>query len=158
MNISILNSQIGCKPRALRAAASHFTKLMDWYIPITIIPGIGMLILSTTNQMMALSGEIERLLLMKHNDFQHHIIWLKIGQLKRLTSSSTLFYTSAASFVLSAIFEVIFPLQQIGLWILAIGIAFTLLALALLVIYSYKAINIRKEQHQNNLKNHRKHE
>ena len=30
---------------------------MEWYLPITIIPGVGMLINSTTTQIMALSTE-----------------------------------------------------------------------------------------------------
>lgn len=46
---------------------------MEWYIPITILPGIGMLILSTTNQMMMLSAEIGELLSDKCSQFQHDI-------------------------------------------------------------------------------------
>ena len=34
---------------------------MEWYIPITILPGIGLIILSTSNVVLELNREIERL-------------------------------------------------------------------------------------------------
>ena len=34
---------------------------MEWYIPITILPGIGLLILSTSNFLIALNNEIKEL-------------------------------------------------------------------------------------------------
>ena len=34
---------------------------MEWYIPITILPGIGLLILSTSNFLIALNSEIQAL-------------------------------------------------------------------------------------------------
>ena len=52
----------------------------NWYIPITIIPGIGLLILSTSNLMVALSTEINTLI---HNtDENDVIINKKLIQLK----------------------------------------------------------------------------
>ena len=45
--------------------------MQEWYLPITILPALGMLILSTTNQMMSLSNEINSLLREKCSDFQH---------------------------------------------------------------------------------------
>lgn len=124
---------------------------MDWFIPITILPGIGMLVLSTTSQMMALSGEIERLLSAQKDDYQLHIIDLKIKQLERLTQASTLLYISAALYVLSGITAALFAVTKADQWILIAGVIVTFIALALLITYSYKAINIRKSQHQNNL-------
>lgn len=125
---------------------------MEWYIPITIIPGIGMLVLSTTNQMMSLSQEIERLLTVKCTSFIHDIIDLKIKQLSKLTSATTLLYIAAALFVFSGIFGALSQQEQIGQWILIAGVGVTFLALALLIVYSFKAIKIRKKQHQENLK------
>ena len=124
---------------------------MDWFIPITILPGIGMLVLSTTSQMMALSGEIERLLAAEKDDFQLHIIDLKIQQLARLTQASTLLYISAALYVLSGIAAAVLTIPEADKWILVFGVMVTFGALALLIIYSYKAINIRRAQHQNKL-------
>lgn len=124
---------------------------MDWFIPITILPGIGMLVLSTTNQMMALSGEIERLLAAEKDDFQLHIIDLKISQLARLTQASTLLYISAAFYVLSGIAAAVLAIAEADKWILVCGVIVTFMALALLITYSYKAIKIRRSQHQNKL-------
>lgn len=131
---------------------------MEWYIPITILPGIGMLVLSTTNQMMALSGEIERLLATKCSVFQHYIADLKIKQLSRLTIAGTLLYISAAFYVMSGLLSSAIKGQVIGGWILTFGVTVTFLALAKLIIYSFKAIKIRRIQHQHNLTNQKNHE
>ena len=128
---------------------------MDWYIPITILPGVGMLILSTTNQMMTLSMEIGDLLSNKCSPFQHEISDLKIKQLDRLTKSSALLYISAACFVLSGIlgaFTESTPFANLPDFVLIIGVILLLLATCLLINYGFKTIKIRKYQHQHNHK------
>ncbi|NOZ07869.1 MAG: hypothetical protein GXO91_03195 [FCB group bacterium] len=55
---------------------------MDWYIPITMLPGIGLVILSTSNLLIALNDEIRDLNLQKEK--YSNIIQLKLIQLKRL--------------------------------------------------------------------------
>lgn len=123
---------------------------MEWYIPITIIPGIGMLVLSTTTQMMALSGEIERLLVNQCDDFQHQIADEKIKQLSRLTRAATLLYLAAALFVLAGIWGALSTSVSVGDWILFTGVIITFVALGLLIIYSHNTIRIRRLQHQHN--------
>ena len=123
---------------------------MEWYIPITIIPGIGMLVLSTTTQMMALSGEIERLLATPCSTAEHAVIDMKITQLGRLTKAATLLYTAAASLVLAGIWGAISTNAEIANWILFGGVALTLAALGLLINYSYHTIRIRRLQHKHN--------
>ncbi len=54
---------------------------MNWYVPITIIPGLGMLILSTVTQILSLSGEINSLVSQKCSAFQHEVSKRKIKQL-----------------------------------------------------------------------------
>jgi hypothetical protein len=76
---------------------------MDWYLPITILPGVGMLIFSTTNQMLAISTEVGVLLSSSCTDFQHKIADLKIKQITRLTYAATLLYFGAGTYVLSGI-------------------------------------------------------
>ncbi|MCM5664171.1 hypothetical protein [Galbibacter mesophilus] len=121
---------------------------MDWYIPITIVPGIGMFVLSTTSQMMSLSAEIGQLLKECKNDFQHHIADLKILQLTRLTRAATLLYSAAALFVLSGIWGAIYEASEWSEWILFAGVASTFVAMGILINYSYHTIKIRKKQHQ----------
>ncbi len=123
---------------------------MDWYIPITIVPGVGMLVLSTTSQMMGLSAEIGRLLAKKCSVFQQRIAHLKIQQLTRLTRAATLLYVSAALFVLSGIWSGIFAKGAVGSGIVLTGVAATFGALALLIVYGYNTIGIRKLQHEYN--------
>lgn len=120
---------------------------MDWYIPITIVPGIGMFVLSTTSQMMSLSGEIGQLIKECKNDFQHHIADLKIKQLTRLTRAATLLYIAAALFVLSGIWGAVHQNSEWSEWILFAGVALTFVALGFLIIYSYHTIIIRRKQH-----------
>ena len=127
--------------------------ITEWYIPITILPGVGMLIFSTTGQMMNLSAEINGLLSDKCSPFQHKISDLKIAQLTRLTRSAALLYTCAACFVLSGIFgafQTISFLAGLPNVILLIGVVLLLVALCLLIVYGYKAIGIRKMQHEHN--------
>lgn len=126
---------------------------MEWYIPITILPGVGMLILSTTSQMMALSGEIGALLKNKCTPFQHQISDRKIKQLTRLSSSAALLYISAACFVLSGIAGSVVQ-EEFGNTlpkvILILGVVLVLIALFVLIVYGLRAIGIRKIQHQHN--------
>lgn len=126
---------------------------MEWYIPITILPGVGMLILSTTGQMMNLSSEIGGLLAKKCTPFQHQISDKKIKQLNRLTVSTTLLYISSACFVLSGIFgaiEMLTHYDQIPFYILLFGVVLVLIALGILINYSFHAIAIRRSQHTHN--------
>lgn len=120
---------------------------MDWYIPITIVPGIGMFVLSTTSQMMSLSVEIGQLLKECKNKFQHDIADLKIKQLARLTKAATLLYIAAALFVLSGIWGAIHSDNDWSEWILFGGVTLTFVALGFLISYSYNTIIIRKKQH-----------
>lgn len=123
---------------------------MEWYIPITILPGIGMLILSTTNQMMMLSAEIGELLSDKCSQFQHDISDKKIKQLGRLTRAAALLYVSAACFVLSGILGAFIlgtAWERIPEFVLILGVILVLIALCLLIMYGVHTIRIRMMQH-----------
>jgi hypothetical protein len=126
---------------------------MEWYLPITIMPGIGMLIFSTTAQMMAISGEVGNLLSDKCTDFEHKIAGLKIRQIKRLTYSSTLLYSAAGMYVLSGIMGAFLTkLTFVSNLLLIMGTFAVLFALILLIIYAFKTIKIRQIQFENNHK------
>jgi len=86
---------------------------MNWYLPITIIPGLGMLILSTTSQMMALSSEIGSMLANKCSTYQHQISERKIKQLGLLIRASALLYLATGCYVLSGILGVLFENKSV---------------------------------------------
>ena len=120
-----------------------------WYLPITIIPGIGMLILSTVTQILSISEEVRQLSLQKCSDFQHQIATRKIKQLGLLTRANTLLYIATGFFVLSGILGIViendshFSLPGI---ILYLGAILIFIEIALLIKYSFRAIKIRKDQ------------
>jgi hypothetical protein len=127
--------------------------MQEWYLPITILPGLGMLILSTTSQMMTLSGEIAKLLEVKCTPFQHMISDRKIVQLGLLTRASVLLYSATGFYVLSGILGAFlnessyYDLASIALYF---GTVLVFIALILLIIYGFRAVKIRKEQHLHN--------
>ncbi len=128
---------------------------MDWYIPITILPAVGLLIVSTTAQMMGLSTEIGGILSEKCTHFEHKISGLKIKQLTRLTRATALLYVSAACFVLAGILGAILPeemgmIEELPQYVLLFGVVLILVALGLLIIYGINTIGIRRMQHKFN--------
>jgi hypothetical protein len=126
---------------------------MNWYLPITIIPGLGMLILSTVTQMLSLSSEINGLITQKCSVFQHEISKRKIKQLGLLTRANALLYLATGSYVLSGILGVIFESESIvsiPSITLYIGTVFVFIAITLLIIYAFRAVKIRKDQFVNN--------
>ncbi|MCF8713509.1 hypothetical protein JM658_01605 [Joostella atrarenae] len=126
---------------------------MNWYIPITILPGLGMLILSTATQMMGLSSEIAGLISKKCNSFQHDIANRKIKQLGLLTRASTLLYTATGCYVLSGIMGAIYEVESI--WslpslILYVGTVLMFIGISILIVYASRTVIIRRIQFDNN--------
>jgi len=120
---------------------------MDWYIPITILPGIGLLILSTSNQMIALSNEImERF----KSEADENVSLRKIRQLKLLNQSLFLLYLSAGAMVLAGflngILEIISLPVAVNTSVMLFGVISALIAIACLIIYGRRAVNIRQSQ------------
>ena len=125
----------------------------EWYIPITILPGICLLILSTTNIMLELSKEIN-LLIQTGND--HQLISKKLRQLKTLNRSMVFLYLASASFVVSGLLSGLFESTEAPLisskYVVIAGIILTLTALGHLIVYSTRAVRIRQDQHQKQLR------
>ena len=125
---------------------------MDWYIPLTILPVVALLILSTTAQLMGLSSEIGGILSDHCTAFEHKATNLRIKQLTRLTRATVLLYLSAACFVLAGILSAIIP-KELGInvslpqSVLLVGVILMLFALGILIVCGFKTINIRKMQH-----------
>jgi len=120
----------------------------NWYLPITIIPGIGLLILSTSNLMVALSNEINSLL--NEGSQSETIIGRKLSQLKLLTTTMVLFYIAISCLVIAGLLGGIsqnFDITLgVSLYAFMIGIVILLIGLFSLIRYSYRAVSIRQQQ------------
>ncbi|GAA4275851.1 DUF2721 domain-containing protein [Aquimarina mytili] len=124
----------------------------NWYVPITIVPGIGLLILSTSNLLVALSTEIKSLIADTNSE---QLIERKLKQLKLLNNAMVFLYISVACFVISGLVSGLFISTgakfNSSIYITITGIIFALLGLIALIIYSFKAVKIRQDQFQNTL-------
>lgn len=118
-----------------------------WYLPITILPGIGLLILSTIHLIVSLNEELERLL--KAADEFQVLIDQKLSQMRLLTYGMSGLYISTALMVLSGLisfskrFEGVL-LDEAGSIVLLISVGFIFLSLIFLIVYSAKAVSIRR--------------
>ncbi|GAA4272759.1 DUF2721 domain-containing protein [Aquimarina gracilis] len=122
----------------------------NWYVPITIIPGIGLLILSTSNLLIALSNEIKNLIQDSNNQ---RLIQRKLKQLKLLNGAMVFLYLSVACFMISGLisglFRIVETKMNFSVYMAIIGIVSALLGLIALIVYSFKAVKIRQDQFQN---------
>ena len=119
-----------------------------WYLPITILPGIGLLILSTSNQLIALSNEIaERLKLDRCND---QISQRKLNQLKLLNKGLVGLYLGVGAMVASGILSGLQNFykisNEIGLIVMLLGVMSVFVSITFLIIYSLKSVRIRQDQ------------
>ena len=115
----------------------------NWHLPITIVPGLGLLILSTSNLMLTLSNEISTMIeLSKHKT----IITRKLAQLKLLNMAMVFFYISVAILLVSAVLNGLYSIEKISLYISVFAIIFALIGLFSLVVYSFRAVTIRQKQ------------
>lgn len=122
-----------------------------WYIPATIIPGIGLLILSTSNLLVNLSTEIKTLI--EEMTIDQKLIKQKLKQLKLLNSAMVFLYASVALFVISALISGVYKSVETNfdstIYITITGIISALLGLIALIIYSFRAVKIRQDQFNN---------
>ncbi|OYT12345.1 MAG: hypothetical protein B6I18_00840 [Bacteroidetes bacterium 4572_112] len=111
---------------------------MEWYIPITIIPGIGLIITSTSNIMLELNREITELINVYKAD--NDIISAKLTQLKTLSISIAFQYLGILFFLLSGITTSLIESFVLQKSLLIIGVVFIAISVSLLLIYSIKAV------------------
>jgi len=116
---------------------------MEWYIPITILPGIGLLILSTSNIIIALNDEIRELNL-DVNRFKL-VIKKKIQQLKKLNMVLIGLYVAALVLVLGGVLGGIFEGKHAIAILVFIGVIFLAISIGLLIQYAIVSIKIRQE-------------
>ena len=120
----------------------------NWYLPITLLPGIALLILSTSNLMVALSNEINNYV--GSNSENYTIMTRKMAQLKLLNTTLVLFYISVAFLAISGLLgglRTALSLEgRIVNYISIAGLVIFLLGIICLITYSYRAVNIHQDQ------------
>ena len=114
---------------------------MQWIVPLTVLPGIALIILSTSNLVISLNREISHL----NEDKYGQIIASKIIQLKRLNRALVLLYISVLFFLSSGILgALVDPENTSFASIMIAGVVVLILAIILLIIYGFKSIYIRE--------------
>lgn len=119
---------------------------MEWYGPLTVLPAIALLILSTSNLITSLNTEVFKL---EHMDeINVTVIKLKIDQLQKLGIAMAFLYASVLLFLLAGISKALLSLGFLMNWLMILGVVTTTIALVYLFIQSYKAVSVRKKHHQ----------
>ena len=116
---------------------------MEWYGPLTVLPAIGLLVLSTSNFIVALNAEITGLEQSEQTDSV--IIVLKLDQLKRLGWANSLLYASALLFLVAGITKALLSFGGLFDSLMLLGVVTTTIALVFLFIHSFKSVSIRQK-------------
>ena len=116
---------------------------MEWYGPLTILPAIALLILSTTTFIIALNNEIIELV----NDKEKYavIIHLKMIQLKRLGIANAFLYACALLFMIAGLSRTFTNNGNLFLYMMLGGVITAVEALSFLFSHSLKSIIIRQK-------------
>lgn len=127
----------------LKKVAVFYKVFMEWYIPITIVPAVALLILSTANLLIALNTEITDL----HQEKRRYdaIIRKKLKQLKILNLALIAEYSSAFFMVFAGVTSAIYPTQHIQIALLFLAVFFLFLALIILIKFSIHSLKIRQD-------------
>lgn len=119
----------------------------NWYIPITILPGIALLILSTSNILIALSNEIAQRI---KQSAEPSMTRRKLNQLNLLTKGLVGLYIGAGAMViagiLSGIQHFISITKDIGTIFMLIGTMSLFISIGFLITFSFRAVKIRDDQ------------
>ncbi|WP_379952759.1 hypothetical protein [Dokdonia sp. R78006] len=120
----------------------------NWYLPITIVPGLGLLILSTSTLMVALSNEINQMI---EQSKQKKMISHKLVQLKLLNTAMVFLYVAVAFLLISSVINGLFDLERTSLYTSVFAIILALIGILSLITYSFRAVRIRQQQFKNKL-------
>ena len=122
----------------------------NWVIPLTLLPGIGMIIMSTSNLSTAISQEISSLI---HEQTEEtHLIEQKISQMSLLNVALVALYIGTASFALTGLIGGVSAIQHLMVHdsvtiFLVIGIGCLLVATIFLITFSIRAVKIKRNQY-----------
>ena len=116
---------------------------MEWYGPLTVLPAIALLILSTSNFIISLNKEVSKL--GKHKADNAEIIILKLAQLKRLGIANIGFYSGVFLFLLAGIIKALFYFDTFFYGLMLVGVFATAVSILFLFIHSIKSVSIRQK-------------
>ncbi|MBF2054322.1 MAG: hypothetical protein IGS03_12795 [Candidatus Sericytochromatia bacterium] len=118
-------------------------------LPLSLMPGLGLMIMSTVNLSVHLSQELH--ILLQQSAMDPFVVRQKIQQLKRLNQSLFCLYASAGSFLLVAFSSLFKSASGLMQWGVGFGVLTWLIALVLLIIFASRAIAIKQYQFQSRL-------
>ena len=117
---------------------------MEWYMPLTVLPAVGLIVISTSNIMLALNDEITQLVRAK--DKNDRIIDAKLSQLKKISISIVFQYIAILLFLFSGMLMSLFEnIPSITKALLLVGVVAITISISILLIYSIKAVSIRQK-------------
>lgn len=121
----------------------------SWIFPLTILPGIGMLIMSTTHWATALTNEISQSL--ENSRVSKSIIERKIEQLSLVNRTLVLLYICAGLCGVAGFFGALCQQNHFNGTIymnvlLACAIFILVIATCMLIRFAYRATKIKREQ------------
>ena len=124
--------------------------MTEWYIPVTLLPGVGLLIMSTSNLLNAISAELS-MLISEEKKVLINVIERKISQVGLLNKSLVSLYVSSASYVLAGLIGALVSsnpkvFERAQFMLLMMGTLAVLIALVFLTLFSYHSVSIKKEQ------------
>lgn len=122
----------------------------NWIIPLTLLPGIGMMIMSTSNLSTAISQEISGLIHEESCDTD--LVDRKITQMSLINRALVALYLGAASFAITGLIGGVSAVQNLMIKdtfivFLIIGIGCLLVATIFLITFSIRAVRIKKNQY-----------
>lgn len=122
----------------------------NWVIPLTLLPGIGMMIMSTSHLSTAISQEISGLI--HEITCDTHLVEQKISQMSLLNRALVALYLGAASFAITGLIGAVSAVQDLMIRdmftvCLILGIGCLLIATIFLITFSIRAVRIKKNQY-----------
>lgn len=118
-----------------------------WFVPITLLPGVGLFLLSTSNLLIALTKNISELM---KEGASEKLIRVKLSQLSLISRAMIFFYVSVGLLILGGLLGGLLTdperTHNVMLVLTLAGIVFLLIASVLMIVYAYRAVGIRKWQ------------
>lgn len=115
----------------------------NWYVPITILPGVALLILSTSNLLIALSNEIKQRI---SENQDREVTLKKLRQLKLLNRGLVGFYVGSGCMVGAGLQDFLAYSINLSKILMLTGTLSIFISIAFLILFSVRAVHIRQEE------------